>query len=58
MAIGVYEHAHGQASNNYKHGLHGTRIYRIYNNMKTRCCNSNYPRYNDYGGRGIKVCNE
>ncbi|OQX50274.1 hypothetical protein B5M47_04020 [candidate division CPR3 bacterium 4484_211] len=24
--------------------------------MKTRCQNSNYPDYKNYGGRGIKVC--
>ena len=24
--------------------------------MKTRCINKNNPRYSDYGGRGIKVC--
>lgn len=35
-----------------------TRIYRIWSNMKNRCNNKNYRRYNDYGGRGITVCNE
>ena len=24
--------------------------------MKTRCVNPEFPRYPDYGGRGIKVC--
>jgi hypothetical protein len=26
--------------------------------MKQRCLNPNEPRYYDYGGRGIKVCDE
>lgn len=36
----------------------GTKIYTCWYNMKQRCCNPNYDRYNDYGGRGIKVCEE
>lgn len=24
--------------------------------MKQRCCNPNHPRFKDWGGRGIKVC--
>ena len=34
------------------------RLYRIWNGMKTRCSNSNRKEYKNYGGRGIKVCNE
>ena len=26
--------------------------------MKERCHNPNNPKYNDYGGRGITVCDE
>lgn len=33
----------------------GYRLYNIWLNMKQRCLNSNYPRYKDYGGRGIKL---
>jgi hypothetical protein len=40
------------------HGKTHDRIYRIYNAMKTRCYNHNFPRYADYGGRGIRVCDE
>ena len=39
-----------------KHGMAGTRPYRIWKNMKTRCLNPNSPSYPDYGGRGIKIC--
>lgn len=41
-----------------KHNLSHTRIKRIYYNMRSRCYNSNTPKYNNHGGRGIKVCDE
>lgn len=44
---------------NYKtHGKSRTRIYGVWTNMKTRCCNPNSKAYPRYGGRGIKVCDE
>ena len=43
---------------NTKHGLHKHRIYRILKNMKSRCYNPNEPGYNNYGGRGITICDE
>jgi hypothetical protein len=33
-----------------------TPEYKIYTNMIQRCYNSNSPRYKNYGGRGITVC--
>jgi len=30
--------------------------YQSWRTMKMRCQNPNYPRFKDYGGRGIKVC--
>lgn len=44
--------------NQTTHGKSKTRLYRIYNNMKNRCYNSNVKAFPDYGGRGIKVCDE
>ena len=44
--------------NNKKHGLSGTRIKRVYYNMHSRCENPNTPKFYNYGGRGIKVCDE
>ena len=41
-----------------KHGKCNTRLYNIYQNMLNRCYNKNAPRYDDCGGRGIKVCDE
>lgn len=40
------------------HGLTATKLYKVYNGMKNRCCNKNASNYEYYGGRGIKVCNE
>jgi hypothetical protein len=33
-----------------------TKGYNTWNAMKSRCYNSNNPRYQDYGGRGIEIC--
>ena len=40
------------------HGYSKTRLYQIWSNMKDRCYNPNNKRYEDYGGRGIFVCDE
>lgn len=48
----------GSNNPNFKDGRKGTRLYRIYNNMKTRCYNPNSESYKNYGGRGIKICSE
>jgi hypothetical protein len=40
------------------HGLSHTRLFSIWCGMKSRCYNSHQPRYNDYGGRGIIICDE
>lgn len=40
------------------HNLTGSRLMKIFYNMKTRCYNPKDSRYKDYGGRNIKVCNE
>lgn len=41
-----------------KHGYFGERLYFVWNKMKQRCNNPNDSKYKDYGGRGIKVCDE
>ena len=45
---------HGQGSSRGKR----TRLYRIWANMKTRCRDAKVPCFKNYGGRGIKVCDE
>ena len=41
-----------------KHGGKGTRLFRIWIGMRSRCRNPNEPGYSNYGGRGIYVCDE
>lgn len=45
-------------NNFYKHGLSDEKLMYIYSNMKQRCYNKNNYGYKNYGGRGIKVCDE
>lgn len=46
--------------NNIKHGhsknKKRTAEYKAYHSMKQRCLNIHNPKYEDYGGRGINVC--
>ena len=35
-----------------------TRLGRIYHNMKTRCNNPKYDKYQYYGGKGIGICED
>lgn len=39
-----------------KHGKYGTKAYRVWQNMKTRCLNPKNKFFPLYGGRGIRVC--
>lgn len=41
---------------NTKHGMYKSREYNIYNHIKNRCYNQSSNGYNNYGGRGIKMC--
>lgn len=45
-------------SNPVTHGDSYTRLYNIWKCMRRRCYNPNYTQFKDYGGRGIKVCDE
>lgn len=36
----------------------GTRLYRVWSAMKDRCYNPNTSNYKNYGGRGIRICDE
>ena len=40
------------------HGQAGTRLYRIWKGMLTRCNTPSASNYSYYGGRGITVCPE
>ena len=43
---------------NCKHNCVYLPIYTCYHNMISRCTNKNTTHYKDYGGRGIKICDE
>lgn len=43
-------------ANNLKHGMNRTRVHRIWCAMRQRCYNPKRDGYENYGGRGIKVC--
>lgn len=44
--------------NRTKYDVRHNRLYRIYWGMKSRCYNKNDYHYPNYGGRGIKICDE
>lgn len=43
---------------NKKHGMSNTKLFMVWQDMIKRCTKQNHHAYKDYGGRGIKVCNE
>lgn len=44
--------------NRQTHGLSSTRLFVVWADMRARCGNENSTNYRNYGGRGIKVCDE
>lgn len=38
------------------HGMSGNRTYGIWNNIRERCLNTKNKDFQNYGGRGITVC--
>lgn len=55
--VGHHNKSCGKCS--YKRERHGevkTRLYSIFKSMKQRCYNPNNDAYNNYGGRGVKIC--
>lgn len=43
---------------NKKHGLYEDRAYWVWAKVKSRCYNPKCREYKNYGGRGIKMCDE
>lgn len=43
---------------NTTHNQRHTKLYEVWKTMKQRCSNPNNKGYKNYGGRGIKVCDE
>lgn len=46
------------SSRNATHRESHSRLYRVWRSMKARCQNPKTEQYHNYGGRGIKVCQE
>lgn len=57
LSCGCLGASHRIAASSVHKGT-GTRLYRIWKNMKTRTTNPKAQYYYLYGGRGIKVCDE
>ena len=51
-------HSESLSARNEKHGETGSRLYNIWSGMKQRCGDPHASNYQNYGGRGIKVCDE
>ena len=47
---------HGK--NTATHGLVDSKLYNIYQGMYKRCYNPSHKSYYEYGGNGIKICDE
>ena len=44
------------ARHGWKHGLSGSPEHRLWLSLRARCLNPNTANYQDYGGRGIRIC--
>lgn len=52
------QNIHNLGEKRRTHGKTNTRLYGIWSHIKERCNNPNCPAYMNYGGRGIKLCDE
>ena len=57
VSCGCYQRDN-TSSRQTKHGESKTRLYREWQQMKSRCTNPNYKFYSYYGGRGITIADE
>lgn len=47
-----------ERNGNPKHNLCHTDLYKKYHQIKGECYNKNNVKYENFGGRGIKICND
>lgn len=57
VSCGCYQRE-ASISSNTTHNMSRHRLYKIYMNMKSRCYNPKSEGFSEYGGRGIKICDE
>ena len=55
-SCGCYRDAFLKAGTQTTHGHSKGRTYRIWRHMRNRCHLKTHPRYSEWGGRGITVC--
>lgn len=58
ISCGCYEDKSRKLGNHLIHGGKRSRLYKIWCGMRKRCMNPNCTAYENYGGRGIKICEE
>ena len=47
-----------KSSKRITHGDSGSKLYNVWNSMKRRCSDPKVEFYDNYGGRGISVCDD
>lgn len=47
-----------KTSYNRRHNMSKTKLYKIWAGIKNRCYNAKLASYKNYGGRGIRMCDE
>lgn len=57
-SCGCLQRKHRKEGFNRKHGMTDSRLYTAWLNMRNRCYSVNNIMYQNYGGRGICVCDE
>ena len=57
-SCGCYQKKIKSEGMNRKHNLSNTRLYNTWSLLKNRVLNPKDKQYNDYGGRGITICDE
>ena len=57
FSCGCYNKEHSKNIHT-KHSLSYTKLYKVWQGMKTRCYNPNFMYYCNYGGREIAICKE
>lgn len=55
---GIERRTAASVAANKTHGMSKDRLYTVWSSMKQRCGNPNAHEYENYGGRGISVCDE
>lgn len=55
---GCEKYPKGEKNGFYKHGKRNTKLFKIWYGIISRIDNPNSTRFYNYGGRGIKICDE